>query len=131
MDSKLLDLIAKFEAKKQEKESITKEIDAIKLDILGIVGHKREGSETHKIGQLKVVTKGTITRSVNKEKLCELNASLRAKLGGGTIDELFTYKPILNLSAFRKLAPSDQMELSEIITTKDGPATLTIQKETD
>ncbi len=129
MDStKTLDLlIADYERVRGQIQELNNQSDELKAAIIGIVGSKPEGTLSKSFDNLTVSTTASITRTINDKALCESKERLIASLGRDTFDELFTYKPRLNLSAFRKLKSEQLIELMPIVTAKQGATSLKIK----
>lgn len=98
MSNAILETLAKqlLEAKKAETQAKEARV-ALEEQIIEILGKKEEGTISVKTENYTVKTVGKLTRSVDSEALLEVVDTLPEE-----VQELFTWKASLSLTAYRK-----------------------------
>lgn len=110
-------------AKAVEKEAIERRRELDK-EVARLVPGKVEGTSSASIDGYKVSVDYRVTRKVDSDKLSFIWNNLSEKE-----QKLFRWKAELQMKEFREAAPAEW--LNQIVTSKPGAATVTIEEETD
>ena len=110
---------AAYTAAKEEVAHAKSLLEEAEAALIAKLGAKEEGPTTFKGSLYKIVTTGKISRTIDKEKLAEVDASI--------VEAVVNYKPSLTLSAWRKLDDADKLALSPAVTSKPAKTSIKIE----
>lgn len=110
-----------LDAKRLEREAIERRrlLDA---KVAKLVPEKTEGTSSQHIDGYKVSVEYKVARKVDSEKLAFIWSNLSEREQG-----LFKWKAELQMKEFRQFQPAEW--LNQIITSKSGSPTVTIEEE--
>lgn len=97
-------------------------------ELIALLGHKDEGSETHRLGAFKITTTARINRSVDADAL----AKVRDRLPPALLDRLIDYKPSLRkseLTYIQNNEPEVYAIVAPAIIAKPGKASVSVEME--
>ena len=116
MQNPIVRLCMTLEKEREILKAQTARVSELESQLVALVGVKDEGSFSVALDDFKVTTTGRVTRSV--EPGC---FDIRDRIGKDLFDRLFTFKPSLNVKAFKALREANPVAYRvacEVVTSK-------------